>query len=158
MEAKSTEEGRIYMVPEHTERDMSSILADSIKSVSAQAGIAVHISLEGQDNGVYWLYATDLAGNISEPGAFTILGVGFEALFNENLGIYPNPTTGLLNIEAMSISRPSVEIRSLDGRLIFQTRMDGQSGEIDISFLQKGIYFLTINSGGLSYSEKIIKL
>jgi len=158
VEARSSEEGRIYMVPENTERDMSKILADSLKSVLAPANIAVNISLDGQDNGVYWLYATDMEGNISDPGAFTILGVGLDKIFSEELSIYPNPTYSLLNIESNEISGQYVEIHSQDGHLVFHSRMKGQSTQIDLSFLQGGVYFMTIKSKGHSYSKKVVKL
>jgi len=158
IEVSSTEDGMIYLVPENTGRDLESILADSIKSVSANANVVVNISLEDLDNGIYWLYATDLGGNISESHSFTILGVGINNITTDQLRIYPNPTADLLNIESAQLRQYSIEITSLNGQLMYNSEMVGTSHQIDLSSFQKGIYFITIRSMDFVTTEKIIKL
>ena len=158
IEATSTEDGMIYLVHENTDDNLDSIRATSIDSVSAIANIAVNISLEGQDNGIYWLYATDLAGNISEREAFTIMGVGIDNALADQVRIYPNPTNDILTIVTGNIGQHSIKITSLNGQLIFSGEMEGSFHQIDLSSFQIGLYFVRVKSRDYVRTEKIIKL
>jgi len=51
----STENGMIYLVPEHTQNDLIIIQGASLDSADAVANLPVNISLWGLYNGVYWL-------------------------------------------------------------------------------------------------------
>ncbi len=158
VDVQSSEDGKIYLVPENTVGDMSSILADSLASIQAMADMTMEISVEGLENGVYWLYACDLNENISNPGAFSILGVGLDPLISEGAGIFPNPTHGLLHLDFSEMKNPAIEISSPDGHLLYQTKTFGQASSIDLSFLQGGMYFIRITDGDFHFSQKIIKL
>ena len=67
--------------------------------------------------------------------------------------VWPNPTTGILNIAADDINK--VELRNLVGQLV----LSGEIVEtIDMSDLEKGIYFLIIsNKNGVRSVTKVIK-
>jgi len=158
IEATSTEDGKIYLVPENTTGSMESILADSINSVLAIANDAVSISCDGLENGVYWLYATDMEENISIPEAFSIKGVGFDRVLEEQCRIYPNPTNAILTLESKSIAPLSIEITSLNGQQIFSTNTIGTQNTIDLTSFQKGSYIIIIKSKDFVTTRKIIKL
>jgi len=158
IEATSSVNGMIYLVPENTERDIAEIRGALIDSVEAVSNTAVKVSLSGLFNGVYWLYARDSAGNISEPAVFEILGVGFEDEMAGHFRFYPNPTSGLLTIETSVYDLHSIEISSLNGQMMYRTNMDGSSLQIDFSSFSKGVYFITIRSRNFVRTEKIIKL
>jgi len=51
-----------------------------------------------------------------------------------------------------------MDITSINGQLIFSKEMEGSSHELDLSTLQKGVYFITIKSKSLVTTKKIIKL
>ena len=158
IEATSTEDGMIYLVPEDTEKDIVVIRGVSIDSIAAVSNTPVNIPLSGLDNGIYWLYARDSTGNISEPEAFTIMGVGIEYYRAEHIKIYPNPTNTQLNIETGISDLYNIEITSLNGQLMLSKEMEGTSHHIDLSAFQRGIYFITIRSKDFVTTEKIIKL
>jgi hypothetical protein len=158
IEATSSENGMIYLVPPETEKDIMVIRKVCIDSVEAITHTPVSISLSGIGNGVYWLYASNSTGNLSEPEAFNVLGVGMEPRHSENLRIYPNPTFKLLTIETVASDRINIEIASLDGQIMYQKEMEGTTHQLDLSSFQKGAYFITIMSKDFTISRMIVKL
>jgi len=158
IEATSSEDGIIYLVPPQTEKDIMVIREVCIDSVEAITRTPVSISLSGIGNGVYWLYASNSTGNLSEPEAFNVLGVGMEPLHSENLRIYPNPAFKLLTIETVAADRINIEIASLDGQIMYQKEMEGTTHQLDLSSFQKGAYFITIMSKDFTISRMIVKL
>ncbi len=83
---------------------------------------------------------------------------GIEKSGLTELSIYPNPTNTLLTIETENPDHYSINITSLNGQLIFSTRMEGTSHQIDLSSFQKGVYFITVRSEDFVTKKKMIKL
>jgi len=158
LEAKSTEDGMIYLVPIDTEKDLAAICGVCLDSVVAVANSPTIISLSGLENGTYWLYARDFTGNISDPKAITIMGVGIQQSKAGFIRLYPNPTNTLLTIETKYSDHYSIEITSLNGQEIYTAEMQGTSHQVDLSSFQKGIYFITIRSKEFVSTRKIVKL
>ncbi len=75
-----------------------------------------------------------------------------------DLHLYPNPVTDQLTIETNSIEQHSVEITSLNGRLLYSNQIEGPTYQIDLSSFQKGVYIIMIRSRDYVRTEKIIKL
>lgn len=71
-----------------------------------------------------------------------------KSIFN----IYPNPTTGMINIGSQ---QQFVEVYSIDGKLLLQDF----TNQIDIENYKSGLYFLIIKDqeGNQLYKEKLIK-
>jgi hypothetical protein len=157
IEATSSKDGMIYLVDEETDKDIVAIQEACIDSVEALANTPVIISLSGMNNGVYWLYASDTAGNISEPEAFTII-VGIDQTRDNSYRIYPNPTKNYVTIETEQPDYRSIDITSLNGQLIYNISMEGTSQQIDLSTFNKGVYIITIRSKNNVTTEKIIIL
>lgn len=73
---------------------------------------------------------------------------------SQDISIYPNPTTGILNI-ASSIIFDSAEIYDLTGKqMVLQTN----TNQIDLSHLSSGIYLLKLTAGTQNIVTKIVKL
>ncbi len=74
----------------------------------------------------------------------------------KNIYLYPNPTTGIINIENISGKNNDFKIFIYDilGKKITTQSTDNQ---IDISNFDKGIYFIEILSNGKILSQKMIK-
>jgi len=160
IEATSSKDGWIFLVPEGTVRDLGCIQQACIgNSTSVTAGISAEIPIpETLQNGVYWLYALDMMDNISEPREFNILGVGIDDKGTKNIRIYPNPTNTFLTIETGITDQYQIEIISLNGQVLFAREMEGATHQIDLFSLQKGVYFITIRSKGFVTTRKMIKL
>jgi hypothetical protein len=158
IEVTSTDDGIIYLVPEDTEKDLTSIRGACIDSVAATANSAVNISLSGLGNGKYWLYARDGSDNISEYEEFTITGVGIDNILNGQIRIFPTPTSKLITIQFGDSGEFSVEIISMNGQIILSRDFTGETFHLDLSSFEKGVYFITVRSRDYVWTEKIIKL
>ena len=113
----------------------------------------------------YWFFNRPL----TEPGYYTqalegqdcdsVIGLtlmileGVSETSDNDFKVWPNPTTGTLYIAADDINK--VEIRNLLGQLVLSAK---NVETIDMSDLEKGIYFLIIsNKNGASTVTKVIK-
>lgn len=73
--------------------------------------------------------------------------------------VYPNPTRSVLTAELGDVSDPCrINLTSINGQLIFSKEMAGSSHQLDLSSLQKGVYFLRLKSKHSVSTKKIIKL
>lgn len=88
------------------------------------------------------------------------VGVINEATMNvedsdiENLKIYPNPADKFFYINSNNSAH--VEIFNSAGQIVLQTKSKNNE-KINVSGLQKGIYFIKINSNGKTSLHKLIK-
>jgi hypothetical protein len=77
-----------------------------------------------------------------------------ESLVLGNYRVYPNPSSGAINIQSNENLIQTIEIVTIDGQIVFQeSAINSSIKGIDSSFLNKGIYYLKINN---STVEKII--
>ena len=83
----------------------------------------------------------------------TLSSKDFETL--TGLSIYPNPTTGILNVKGDVSRLRIVEIYSIIGKLVMGAKDNFRV--IDISSLNDGIYFLKFNTEDATGTFKIIK-
>ena len=76
-----------------------------------------------------------------------------------NVIIYPNPSTGIFNIQSnKSIENAAIIISDLNGRIVHQSKADNlQNKAIDLHHLQKGIYILNVKNATCNYSLNLIK-
>jgi hypothetical protein len=84
--------------------------------------------------------------------------IGIEQSNAVKLSIYPNPTNNIFTIETEQPEQHTIDITSLNGQVLYSTRMKESPLQIDLSSLQKGIYFITVRSRDQVWTEKIIKL
>ncbi len=76
--------------------------------------------------------------------------------FNNNINIYPNPTTDLLNFDITgNILLDKVEIYDTIGKRVLSSQINNNS--VDVSELTAGVYFVKIYSGENQTTKKIIK-
>ena len=84
-----------------------------------------------------------------------------EDLFNSNLMVYPNPSSGIYTIEVREYKTEQVVISVFDqlGQEVFSKTAEGSQDnfQVDISGLTSGVYFLTVRSGDYAAKRKIIK-
>jgi len=73
-----------------------------------------------------------------------------------DVSIYPNPTTGVLNISAENLSQIQMEILNLSGKVVLNYMTTPNT--VDISGLPSGIYLVRlIDENGQSNLKKILK-
>jgi N-formylglutamate amidohydrolase len=73
-----------------------------------------------------------------------------------NIEIFPNPATTVLYVKA-DVGGLDIEVYNSAGQLVMKQKLD--SGTFDISGLEKGVYFVRLNSAaGVLYQRIILKL
>jgi len=124
-------------------------------------GIAVGINNDIAITGSF-SYSTDwLDGYVTSAGYSDIYVVRYveeESLTSINntnwsdLNIYPNPTTGILNIE--NVGYLNLEVYNINGKLLFKTR----SRQIDISNYPKGVYIIKVIENNKTQLKRVVKI
>jgi len=79
---------------------------------------------------------------------------------NENIKIYPNPTTNFIEIDLSFLKNETSEINIFDisGKQIYSNNLKNNTiNKINLSNFEKGIYFVKITNQNKKYYNKIIK-
>lgn len=79
---------------------------------------------------------------------------------NTTISTFPNPTTGLVNIQLTDLETATTQIQVFNalGQIVLQKEVQEQTNiEIDLSNETSGLYILQIVNGDTQLSEKIIK-
>ena len=92
--------------------------------------------------------------DVSEYSKFVVEAktTGINDEFNE-LGIYPNPTNGILNIDLEGDK--NIEVYSMEGKLLTSEWTNGL--QFDISSFTAGIYLIKVSHQDKVYTSRIIK-
>jgi hypothetical protein len=110
-------------------------------------------------------YTEDITLTYLELGDSSSVALNPYSKLDNSLKIYPNPTSGIANIEFENVDKENVDILLLDllGRevrsLKYNTIKAGKNNmDLDIHDLEKGIYILKFGIGDNTVSKKLIKL
>ncbi len=96
---------------------------------------------------------TQLLNDTFDSSASTPVPLSVESVVFQNLKIYPNPVSDVINITATQTIE-KVEIYDLLGKLVLETSTTNQ---IKVSQLTNGIYLFKIFSDGKNTTKKIVK-
>lgn len=73
------------------------------------------------------------------------------------ISIFPNPTTGIINIKTPFSEKTQIEIFDVLGKTIYQTTFSTSENTINLSQFPKGVYSLKASSGNkFNTSQKIV--
>jgi len=99
-------------------------------------------------------YLPGLFGNLVDiPPHLPYVPNGIKTITNEQIQVYPNPTSGELRIESVDIRVESVDIFDVYGR-----NVGSKLGVVfDISNFPTGIYFLKIHTENGIVTKKVVK-
>ena len=81
---------------------------------------------------------------------------------NNNLAVYPNPNSGVFEIQLKAENSESLELQLTDivGRIIYKEKPTvinkNYSKNIDVSGISKGIYFLNFSNSNQHLTKKIV--
>lgn len=77
--------------------------------------------------------------------------------FEAETHIYPNPSTGIVNISIPSVDEIStIKVVSVSGRTLLQTETNDELSQIDLSSFTNGIYFIEVTNSNATIMRKII--
>jgi len=77
----------------------------------------------------------------------------------EGFSVYPNPSTGIINLKFENTPNSPTEIKVLDmaGRLVYKIPLSGQNAlTIDLTHLPKGNYIINTTTDGKDFTQKIV--
>ena len=69
------------------------------------------------------------------------------------VAIYPNPTSGIINIKAENIS--SVSVFNLVGQKIYDANVNTDQISLDMSVFGQGLYLVRINANGVDTVKRV---
>ncbi|MBL4653478.1 MAG: T9SS type A sorting domain-containing protein [Flavobacteriales bacterium] len=76
-----------------------------------------------------------------------------------NINLYPNPSSGTINIEFNTIEHRTILITNARGTLINSTETDNLALVYNIDSLPNGVYYISVNTkSGFSESKMILKI
>ncbi len=85
------------------------------------------------------------------------LSSGISILNNVQLKIYPNPTNGLVVIEAGEVlDDAEIIVNDLLGKELLREKISSQKTSVNLSSQPEGIYFVTVKSGVSRIREKMV--
>ncbi|MES2514506.1 MAG: T9SS type A sorting domain-containing protein [Bacteroidota bacterium] len=74
---------------------------------------------------------------------------------NDAISIFPNPTSGILNINAIEVNS-SVEVFNVIGDKVYTSTLVKGNNVIDLSGLANGAYFVKLNSNNQITTKKVV--
>lgn len=90
--------------------------------------------------------------------------LGAESVYDSDIEnkvkLYPNPVNNVLRVdfsEKADFTSAKAEIRSIDGKLVKNFTLRSNSPELNVSELERGVYFLLIKDNTQKISKKFIK-
>ncbi|SEP55973.1 LamG-like jellyroll fold domain-containing protein [Flavobacterium urocaniciphilum] len=97
-----------------------------------------------------------MGSTISNGNTCTALSSNDFAIEN-NIKLYPNPTSNILYIEFNDLSNVVVELIDLNGRVLMNKTLSSTSNSIDLSSYNTAIYLLKVSSNEGASTYKIVK-
>ena len=135
-----TNNNQDYVIKDWTLVDLSPIyFADSIV-----------FELSSTDNGAF---------GMNTPAYFCLDDIEFttsiKTVSKNDMNIYPNPVKDILTIE--NIENSKIMIYDISGKTVYLKQTNTNVEKIDLSELNRGIYFITISNNDKVITKKIIK-
>jgi hypothetical protein len=126
-----------------------SFLAGVEKSFYARKPVQMSMEPEGNRATVY--------NETNMNGSTGILSASEGNAGNNKVTIYPNPSSGLVNITYTLAADGTVEVLDASGRRVRSMSFAGGTGSIQLEGMDQGIYFVLLKEQGtLVYSGKLI--
>ena len=106
---------------------------------------------------VLWT-AADKSGNTTECSFDVTVSdmVGTSELIYSGISVHPNPTKGMLYLDASGAKIQEVRVFDLAGSLLIHN-IDAAIRKIDLSQLNSGLYIIRITQDNAKYTTSIVK-
>ena len=120
---------------------------------------AITATISVNQAGTYSVTITDVNGcsNMDEIAVVTDPCLGLNEL-TSNLNIYPNPTTGFINIDfGRNISNGLIQLFDSKGSLVLSSIADGTSYNFNLTTFSNGVYYIRLVDQDQVQQIKVIK-
>ena len=84
--------------------------------------------------------------------------LGIESLTQDNINIFPNPSTGFVNIDLSGLNEAatSLSITDMTGKIVLDMTPDSETVNIDLNDVAKGVYFVKVSTQDKHRVQKIV--
>ncbi len=115
--------------------------------------------ISGLCTGTYTVFVTDLLGCTALGTVDVMLGTDVEELEKTNYVLFPNPTRDRLTVQldAAPSSKMTLRILNTIGETVWLEEVRDTRVELNVAFLNAGLYFVSLDNGTTSVVQKIIK-
>lgn len=105
-------------------------------------------------NGNYAVIVTE-NGCTDTSSCVSVTSVGIASVDMVNgISVYPNPTSGIMNIQLQNATGADVLVYNVFGQLVLTQKLTGSSVQVDLSAYEAGIYYITVRT---AVDSKVIK-
>lgn len=73
-----------------------------------------------------------------------------------NLQLWPNPSHGVFNIQSNDADAFALKVYDIAGRVVFQTTLQVEQTQLDLSHLPKGMYVMHFANGQHQYQQSVV--
>lgn len=110
---------------------------------------------------VWKIYFTGYEGGSQAASAFNVEQLGGTASVSQpskaDFNVYPNPTTGILNLTNPTSGQVSIDVIDVKGSVKFTTSLPSKTTQqVDLSSLASGVYSVVLSNGTTLISKRII--
>jgi hypothetical protein len=128
------------------------ILAENVENNGETEVVVPNLEyLIGSENRIKIIPTNNIFFDISNED-FSITGMSVFELEGGNIAIYPNPSTGSINIKIDQVNQNNIQLNvyDLSGKLIhkdiIQNRYSNTETKLNLTDLEKGLYLLEMNT------------
>lgn len=75
---------------------------------------------------------------------------------NDKIGVFPNPASNFIDIQAPAIGKATLRLLSLSGSVLIEVNTDGGNTRLNVADLPNGMYTLSITSEAAQTTRKIV--
>jgi len=114
-------------------------------------------------NGVYQIQVTHKGNLVGGQQMFSLIVSGPNVTLSnddflvKSFAIYPNPTSDILNIQLDNENDGVYEVYDIQGRNIAADSILNGRGEVNVSSLSNGVYFVKVTQGKSTSTKRFIK-
>ena len=98
-----------------------------------------------------------LSSPITSPIQSRIVLTNFNQSVEDNVKLYPNPVTDILNIQILKGSFDTIVVYTTNGQVVFETTSTDNTFQVDTSNLASGMYFVRFVANGLAVTKRFVK-
>jgi hypothetical protein len=74
-----------------------------------------------------------------------------------SIAIYPNPSTGIFNLEFEDATVKEIEVYTMQGRSVYKARVNSQTTSINLAHLSAGLYYVQATTAQGTGTVKLVK-